>query len=249
MGATIGGVIGGAVGAAAATHSGRAAPWSSRRSRRPPTRRPPAPRSQPPAPRASMRPAMRGGWACAAPSMRSTGLGASISTATRRSTGAGSRLHLRTPPPATRQNPSRISRRGSLTRSRSRRCCGDTNAAARTATGCSRDPKPWPPTNRGDQPTVTRAASAAQVLTLHEVASAPGEPPGNDQLSRLAALTRLHAVAGPLLHRANSHYGNALLSRWPPRRVRLLDLSVGRREPRGAIDAELDLGSLPIASW
>src|SRR5258705_12774501 len=36
-------------------------------------------------------------------------------------------------------------------------------------------------------------------------------------------------------------YGNALLTRLPVRGVTLIDLSVGRLEPRGAIDAEVDV--------
>ncbi|MGH7898284.1 MAG: endonuclease/exonuclease/phosphatase family protein, partial [Candidatus Binatia bacterium] len=42
------------------------------------------------------------------------------------------------------------------------------------------------------------------------------------------------------------HFGNALLTRWPVRSIRQLDLSVPRREPRGAIDAELDWNDVPL---
>ena len=52
---------------------------------------------------------------------------------------------------------------------------------------------------------------------------------------------RLHAVAGPTLQRGSGHYGNALLTRRPVLDVRHVDLTVYRREPRGAIDADLDV--------
>jgi len=62
-----------------------------------------------------------------------------------------------------------------------------------------------------------------------------------DQFAHLAAHTGLHAVPGPTREDARSHYGNALLTRLPVRAVRTIDLSVAMREPRAAIDADLDL--------
>jgi endonuclease/exonuclease/phosphatase family metal-dependent hydrolase len=73
----------------------------------------------------------------------------------------------------------------------------------------------------------------ADVVGLQEVAA------DASQLAVLASLSGLHAVAGPLWRWQDVPFGNALLSREAPRAVRLVDLTVGRREPRGAIDADL----------
>ena len=44
----------------------------------------------------------------------------------------------------------------------------------------------------------------------------------------------------------DSHYGNALLTRRPILDVRRIDLTVYRREPRGAVDVDLDGGPAPV---
>lgn len=78
----------------------------------------------------------------------------------------------------------------------------------------------------------------SDVLGLQEVDSRAGQ-----HADAFAALTRgtgLHAVAGPNIHADRGQYGNMLLSRWPPIAVRRLDLSVGRREPRGLLDVDLE---------
>lgn len=59
------------------------------------------------------------------------------------------------------------------------------------------------------------------------------------QLEVLARRTGLDAVLGPTVERSGGFYGNAILTRYEPRRVRRHDLSVEGREPRGAIDVEL----------
>jgi endonuclease/exonuclease/phosphatase family metal-dependent hydrolase len=51
----------------------------------------------------------------------------------------------------------------------------------------------------------------------------------------------MHSMAGPTLVSTRGHCGNALLSRWPIREARSIDLSVRKREPRAAIDADLDV--------
>lgn len=75
----------------------------------------------------------------------------------------------------------------------------------------------------------------ADVVGLQEVGG------DTDQVRYLAERAGFHAVAGPTLLREDGHFGNALLTRAPPRAVRLVDLSVAGREPRGAIDADLDV--------
>jgi endonuclease/exonuclease/phosphatase family metal-dependent hydrolase len=47
-------------------------------------------------------------------------------------------------------------------------------------------------------------------------------------------------VPGPSLERRNGHYGNVLLTRGKVHAVRKLDLSFPGREPRGAIDTDID---------
>ena len=78
----------------------------------------------------------------------------------------------------------------------------------------------------------------ADVVGLQEV--------GATQLSRLASCTRLHAVHGPLLHLSDGAVGNAIFSPQPPGAVRFIDLRIGRREARGAIDADIEVGGQPV---
>ena len=80
----------------------------------------------------------------------------------------------------------------------------------------------------------------ADVVGLQEVDAKPHLEHGVDQVEYLAAATGLTGVAGPTLVRHYGQYGNALLTRLPVRGVTLIDPSIARREPRGAIDAEVD---------
>jgi endonuclease/exonuclease/phosphatase family metal-dependent hydrolase len=63
---------------------------------------------------------------------------------------------------------------------------------------------------------------------------------GMDLLDYLAARAGLSAIAGPTLRRESRHFGNALLTRLPVLTVERIDLSLPRREPRGAIEVTLD---------
>jgi len=82
----------------------------------------------------------------------------------------------------------------------------------------------------------------AEIIGLQEVHSVSGGGEREShQVDYLARATGLRAVAGPTIQRANSHYGNLLLTSRPIRDIRYLDLSVPGREPRGAIDADLDI--------
>ena len=60
-------------------------------------------------------------------------------------------------------------------------------------------------------------------------------------MNYLAAVTGLQAVPGPAVERRNGHYGNVLLTSAQVLAVNKLDLSYPGREPRGAIDADLDI--------
>lgn len=74
----------------------------------------------------------------------------------------------------------------------------------------------------------------ADVIGLQEVDAVP-------QMQYLAGALALQSIAGPTLRRGEGHFGNALLTRRPVLDVRHIDLTVYRREPRAAIDADLDV--------
>jgi endonuclease/exonuclease/phosphatase family metal-dependent hydrolase len=75
------------------------------------------------------------------------------------------------------------------------------------------------------------------VIALQEVESRAS---GVDMLSWLREGLGFRALAGTTLLHPDGHYGNGLLTRCPVVRSNLLDLSFRRREPRGAISADLD---------
>jgi endonuclease/exonuclease/phosphatase family metal-dependent hydrolase len=86
----------------------------------------------------------------------------------------------------------------------------------------------------------------AQAVGLQEVDAGYRGPGGRDQLHVLARATDLHPVDGPTLHSDAGRYGNALLLAAPPRAVRRLDMSIPGREPRGALDVDVDLDGRPL---
>ena len=78
------------------------------------------------------------------------------------------------------------------------------------------------------------------IIALQEVDSR--EHRGLELMEWLAQETGLRAIAGPTLLRQSGKYGNALLLRCHTQRVRLIDLTVHRREPRGVIDVDVNCG-------
>jgi endonuclease/exonuclease/phosphatase family metal-dependent hydrolase len=86
----------------------------------------------------------------------------------------------------------------------------------------------------------------ADFVGLQEIDARPGADATSMQMHYLADTLGLHAVAGPTIVREGGHYGNALLSRRPAREVRHIDLTVYRREPRAAIDADFEAGGAPV---
>lgn len=80
----------------------------------------------------------------------------------------------------------------------------------------------------------------AAVIGLQEVDTRRSHHESLHQLDYIQKATGLTAVAGPNIRSARGDYGNALLSRWPVAAVRRHDLSWSRREPRGALDADLE---------
>jgi len=79
------------------------------------------------------------------------------------------------------------------------------------------------------------------VVGLQEVESRFGANLDIHQLNYLAEETGFQAVAGTTVLRTNSHYGNALLTRYWVREVRTHNVSVSGREPRGILDVDLDI--------
>lgn len=79
------------------------------------------------------------------------------------------------------------------------------------------------------------------IIGLQEVESRFGGTPDIHQLNFLAEETGFTAIAGSTILRADSHYGNALLTRHSVREVRSFDLSVRYHEPRGILDVDLDV--------
>ena len=79
----------------------------------------------------------------------------------------------------------------------------------------------------------------ADVIALQEVPFGGRSAP--DVLAALHEETGWHAVEGPTLDTPARRFGNAVLTRWPVRASRALDLSFGSREPRGALDVDIDV--------
>ena len=77
----------------------------------------------------------------------------------------------------------------------------------------------------------------ADMIGLQEVDWRHPPFEGRDQLAYLATRLGMHPVAGPNLRDHRGDYGNGLLTRFVPESTEQVDLSFGRREPRGAIDA------------
>lgn len=98
---------------------------------------------------------------------------------------------------------------------------------------------------------VTRIARVLSDLDTHliglqEVGTDAQGARTSSQMEYLSRITGLHAIAGITLERQTGPYGNVLLTGWRVLRSRLLDLSVPGREPRGAIDAELDVAGQTV---
>lgn len=86
----------------------------------------------------------------------------------------------------------------------------------------------------------------ADIIGLQEVDARPSATSESMQMEYLAATLGHHAVAGPTLQRLNGEYGNALLTRRRVLDVRKVDLTVYRREPRGALDVDLDIDGTTV---
>jgi len=86
--------------------------------------------------------------------------------------------------------------------------------------------------------------TGADVVALQEVPLGGGT--GVNVLDYLRDRTGYIAAGGPTLKEPNGDFGNAVLSRYPVTAVRGIDLRFGAREPRGALDADLDFHGQPL---
>ena len=66
------------------------------------------------------------------------------------------------------------------------------------------------------------------------------------QMDFLSSLTRFTALSGPTIEKAEGSYGNVLLSGFPVMEIKKIDLSFRLREPRGAIDALLNVADRTV---
>jgi endonuclease/exonuclease/phosphatase family metal-dependent hydrolase len=86
----------------------------------------------------------------------------------------------------------------------------------------------------------------ADIVGLQEVDSKPGEDGRFEQMRKLAKASDFHVIPGVTILRDDEEYGNVLLTSRRVREIRRLDLSLPGREPRGAIDVDLDVEGAPI---
>jgi endonuclease/exonuclease/phosphatase family metal-dependent hydrolase len=78
----------------------------------------------------------------------------------------------------------------------------------------------------------------ADIIALQEVPLGGSKTP--NVLNMLQEATGYVAAEGPACDRPERRYGNAVLTRYPILSLRSIDLSFGSREPRGALDADIN---------
>jgi len=83
----------------------------------------------------------------------------------------------------------------------------------------------------------------ADIIALQELRSRAA---GYDMLDLLRRSTGYQAIAGPTLKFAEGEFGNGLLTRFEVISAELIKLDVAGREPRGAIDALLDVHGMQL---
>ncbi len=84
-------------------------------------------------------------------------------------------------------------------------------------------------------------AMDADIVALQEITL----DHAGDVVASLESITGMQAIDGTLFERGLGRYGNLLLTRHPVARQDLHDLSFPDREPRGVLDAVLDIGHRP----
>ena len=84
----------------------------------------------------------------------------------------------------------------------------------------------------------------ADVIALQEVPLGGRDHP--DVVAYLRDQTGFYTAIGPTINLPERMFGNAVLSRYPVIATRTLDLSFRSREPRGALDADINCNGYPI---
>jgi endonuclease/exonuclease/phosphatase family metal-dependent hydrolase len=85
---------------------------------------------------------------------------------------------------------------------------------------------------------------SADIIALQEVPLGGSHIP--NVLAILQRATGFIAAEGPTFEVSGRRYGNAVLSRYPIINSRSIDISFGSREPRGALDADIDCHGHPL---
>jgi len=80
----------------------------------------------------------------------------------------------------------------------------------------------------------------AGILCLQEV-TVPADENIETEVGAFASMSGMKAIRGPTFFKRDGCFGNLLLTAHPCLSVRRIDLSVTNREPRGAIDVNLDI--------
>ncbi|MGA9421741.1 MAG: endonuclease/exonuclease/phosphatase family protein [Rhodanobacteraceae bacterium] len=85
--------------------------------------------------------------------------------------------------------------------------------------------------------------TGADIVALQELES---RAHGLHMLDELQRRSGYEAIAGSTLSGPDVEFGNGVLSRCPVTTVRRIDLNFGRREPRGALDLDIDCGATAL---
>jgi endonuclease/exonuclease/phosphatase family metal-dependent hydrolase len=86
----------------------------------------------------------------------------------------------------------------------------------------------------------------ADVIGLQEVDARYHIEDGDDQAEYLAEATGMSAVSGPALTHHRGTYGNAVLTRWPVKAVRRVEIGVIGREPRAVLDTDIEVAGVAM---
>lgn len=86
----------------------------------------------------------------------------------------------------------------------------------------------------------------AEIVGLQEVGWHLRGRPNFDQYAYLKEHSGFEVAEGPVKHREDAHFGNALLTREPAGETRAIDLTIQSHVPRGAIDIDVMVGGRQI---
>jgi len=107
-------------------------------------------------------------------------------------------------------------------------------------TVCTYNIHSWVGRGRRYNPQLTLKVLAevgADIYALQEFHSSAHE--SGDFVTWIGRETGLHPIPGPTLLRQERPYGNVVLTRFPPRDIQRMDISVPSHEPRGVLDVRL----------